>query len=394
MTIHACSQVKYLPVEIYNENSCENLFNVMYFPADAVAGICTTVKWWSTRSVKASFSGLETYASSDCSGMPKKKIKGGPCTSGYKLVASDGPLLVDLPTTGMLKYTHVGNDAAEDSCQKKQAFVEYYPLDACRYSHDDPKATYIKVESCTATDNQIVFSQYTDSSCKIAKDGDPTPITVPLTCTVSNQDYWPEQFSEQAVCISKPAPEVTPEPTPAPPPKLAEVKLSLCTGDCHRDDDCMEGLKCFQRSGYTTVPGCDGIGTKDLDYCYDPKLPNLPPLVDVEEKPKDGLEECSGDCNSDSECMPGLVCFQRDGHTPVPGCPGKGTKKWDYCYKPVLNIVSLDPKAKLGTCSGDCDSDKGCSKGLKCKQRDGDEEVPGCSGEAAPAWDYCYNPAS
>jgi len=392
-------QTTYLPVEVYNDHACQNLINVMYFPADAATGICTNVKSW--KSVKAKKSGLEIYASSDCSGTAEKTIR-GPCTGGYKLVASDGPALVDLPTTGMLKYTHVGNGATQDSCQTKQAFVEYYPLDACRFSHENhySQATYIKVESCTAADNNIVFSQYTDSSCKTAKGGSPAPITVPLTCTVS-EARWHQQFSQQAVCTSEPTPGPTPEPSPAPPPKLAfegwdpKGTLSLCMGDCDTDAGCMEGLKCFQRSEYTTVPGCDGIGMKDSDYCYDPELPKLPPLVDEELNPKGGgLEECSGDCDSDSECMPGLACFQRDGHTPVPGCSGKGEKGWDYCYAPVLNFVGKNPKLKLGLCSGDCDSDGGCSKGLKCKQRDADEDVPGCSGEGAPGWDYCYNPVS
>lgn len=197
-----------------------------------------------------------------------------------------------------------------------------------------------------------------------------------------------------------PTPEPTPAPTPAPPPRLAYLganpsgKLDLCVGDCDKDAGCEKGLKCFQRSGYTTVPGCDGIGNKDSDYCYDPELPNLPSLQNVAKDPKATLEECFGDCDSDADCMPGLVCYQRDGKTPVPGCSGKGKNDWDYCYKPVLNIVSKDPKAILGSCSGDCDTDSNCAPGLKCHQRDADEEVLGCSGEGAPAWDYCYNPAS
>ena len=43
--------------------------------------------------------------------------------------------------------------------------------------------------------------------------------------------------------------------------------LELCEGDCDRDSDCKYGLKCFQRNGYTSVPGCKGRGRKDWDYC-------------------------------------------------------------------------------------------------------------------------------
>jgi hypothetical protein len=60
-----------------------------------------------------------------------------------------------------------------------------------------------------------------------------------------------------------------------------------CEGDCDRDDDCRDKKnianliagdfiapapvlnrgKCFQRDGYTPVPGCKGTGKKDWDYC-------------------------------------------------------------------------------------------------------------------------------
>merc|ERR1719461_2415903 len=97
--------------------------------------------------------------------------------------------------------------------------------------------------------------------------------------------------------------------TPAP-PKLAykganpKGVLGLCTGDCDNDAGCENGLRCFQRNWYTTVPGCAGIGSKDTDYCYDPELPFLPPLVNVAKDPENGgLKECYGDCDSDLDCM-------------------------------------------------------------------------------------------
>ena len=48
--------------------------------------------------------------------------------------------------------------------------------------------------------------------------------------------------------------------------------LGVCEGDCDRDSDCAEGLKCFQRDGYTEVPGCDGLGNSGTDYCFDPSV--------------------------------------------------------------------------------------------------------------------------
>lgn len=49
----------------------------------------------------------------------------------------------------------------------------------------------------------------------------------------------------------------------------AAFPLGLCEGDCDSDSDCVAGLKCLQRSGDETVPGCDGsTGTSGEDYCY------------------------------------------------------------------------------------------------------------------------------
>lgn len=44
---------------------------------------------------------------------------------------------------------------------------------------------------------------------------------------------------------------------------------------------------------------------------------------------------CEGDCDDDSDCQAGLVCFQRDGRTAVPGCRGRGTRNNDYCIDPA-----------------------------------------------------------
>ena len=57
--------------------------------------------------------------------------------------------------------------------------------------------------------------------------------------------------------------------------------MPQCSGDCDEDTDCTAGLRCFERSGTTTVPGCSGVGTPGFDYCYDPadapEPPTLPP---------------------------------------------------------------------------------------------------------------------
>lgn len=44
---------------------------------------------------------------------------------------------------------------------------------------------------------------------------------------------------------------------------------------------------------------------------------------------------CTGDCDDDADCQPGLTCFQRNGKSAVPGCSSGGsgdTNDYDYCY--------------------------------------------------------------
>ena len=52
----------------------------------------------------------------------------------------------------------------------------------------------------------------------------------------------------------------------------------------------------------------------------------------------DNLQACIGECDKDSQCAAGLMCFQRGYDavaSNVPGCRGLGTNpSWDYCYTP------------------------------------------------------------
>jgi len=126
------------------------------------------------------------------------------------------------------------------------------------------------------------------------------------------------------------------------------------------------------------------------------------------------LGNCQGDCDRDSECQDGLVCFQRSGFTPVPGCSSKGAVHADYCYDPNAAPAQTSPPISppvaanaletvmgengdvvgtqsLGVCQGDCDSDSDCEIGLVCFQQNG-ESVPGCAGNPASTTKYCVNP--
>jgi surface protein len=47
------------------------------------------------------------------------------------------------------------------------------------------------------------------------------------------------------------------------------VKLGQCQGDCDRDSDCLPGLKCYHRSNFGKVPGCVGDGINNDLSWYD-----------------------------------------------------------------------------------------------------------------------------
>jgi hypothetical protein len=54
--------------------------------------------------------------------------------------------------------------------------------------------------------------------------------------------------------------------------------IPACTSECDHDEQCAEGLVCFQRNPGDTreIPGCRGTPYQDYDYCHNPK-PWIPP---------------------------------------------------------------------------------------------------------------------
>mmetsp|Transcript_2625 Transcript_2625/g.5642 ORF Transcript_2625/g.5642 Transcript_2625/m.5642 type:complete len:440 (-) Transcript_2625:343-1662(-) len=104
------------------------------------------------------------------------------------------------------------------------------------------------------------------------------------------------------------------------------------------------------------------------------------------------LGECQGDCDNDSECQSSLVCFLRDAFAPVPGCTGNGNIDTDYCVVRPLNYLSTSTTFPLEFCQGDCDSDDDCASDLICEQRNGVSPIPGCEGTGETNSDYCRYP--
>jgi len=60
----------------------------------------------------------------------------------------------------------------------------------------------------------------------------------------------------------------------------------------------------------------------------------------------------------------------------------------------MLEFLGTGPHGSLlGACQGDCDSDEDCDGALVCFQREGGEDVPGCTGRTpASKTDYCIYP--
>jgi hypothetical protein len=191
---------------------------------------------------------------------------------------------------------------------------------------------------------------------------------------LSNYDYCIEQNMELRGTESSPS-----------------HTLGLCEGDCDNDSDCADGLVCFQRSGLVEVPGCNGFGISDNDYCIEPRA-DLLTLTELD--PSDILGKCEGDCDNDSECSGDLICFQRSGFTLVPDCLGQGVKDVDYCIEQKMELRGDqgNPSHTLGLCEGDCDNDSNCADGLVCFQRSGFTPVPGCDGVGRESYDYCIEP--
>eukprot|EP00984_Skeletonema_dohrnii_P002504 scaffold869_cov75-Skeletonema_dohrnii-CCMP3373.AAC.3 len=255
----------------------------------------------------------------------------------------------------------------------------------------------------------------------------------------------------------RPAVVVSPAPTPAatPPPTLPPTSLQVvftgigappnplpeCHGDCDDDSQCEGSLVCFQRSGTESVPNCPGDATSGVDFCAVRATENTVWLKGDNGSPSANfpLGLCEGDCDSNADCQPGLICQQRTGNEVIPNCIGVPEPGEDYCRvadptapptpqptdavtppptpeptnavtppvtpeptnavtpPPTLPPTSLQlvftgtgaPPNPLPECHGDCDDDSQCEGDLVCFQRSGTEAVPGCPGDAASGYDFC-----
>ncbi len=125
--------------------------------------------------------------------------------------------------------------------------------------------------------------------------------------------------------------------------------LGRCEGNCNSDEDCSGDLYCFERNGYQPVPGCTagGDGIQHFNYCVVP-FPDLVDVDNPDPLVK--LAKCHGECNSDDDCKDGLECYDRKGYQQVPGCNGTGVQHRDYCIDPIylaLDVQSNEQEIKI-----------------------------------------------
>ena len=179
--------------------------------------------------------------------------------------------------------------------------------------------------------------------------------------------------------------------------------IGSCQGTCLKDRHCAWGLNCYKVNidGDLPVPGCTEVHPEAAEgYCYHPPSEELVIVAGYNGLPEEAfpLQACQGGCRHDGDCDYGLSCFQRDGMEEIPGCTGLGQFKWDYCYSPKASshgLVLQNPDNQLGklqACQGECFRDSDCDWGLTCFSRKADESVPGCDGIGAPGKNYCHFP--
>lgn len=133
-----------------------------------------------------------------------------------------------------------------------------------------------------------------------------------------------------------------------------------CEGDCDIDSHCMGGLKCFSRSdgSVESVPGCIGLGTSGMDYCYDPDSPIIQPFTAAIDAPAPS-PQTSG-CSAEVRTCPGGRVIRRD--------PGNNCE-FPPCEESEIFSGALSPSESaycgfsLDQVNDDCHNSKPCPSG-------------------------------
>jgi len=233
-----------------------------------------------------------------------------------------------------LEYLQVSYEAeAEDDDNNNNPATTVEEVQAAEV--DDTKAPTVAPISANPTKRPVVAS--------VDGDDDDDFSSVATTLTTDNPTASP--------VTSEPSlPPASDQPTtlaPVGPIPLSDrsdncnsyTPCERCVGSCNYDEECEEGLLCYQRYGYAFIPGCTGSGRPNQNYCYDPFADgldedNLLPMEEGDCDHKDRCDKCRGDCDDDDDCAKNLYCYRRSEFELVPGCAGQGKAGTDYCFDP------------------------------------------------------------
>ena len=193
--------------------------------------------------------------------------------------------------------------------------------------------------------------------------------------------------------IDSPAPEqyrIFPVKFVANPPRSP---LDECEGDCDNNDQCADGLTCYQRDKNEEVPGCTGGGsdTSLTDYCIRPAGPTAAPTIALATPtPQPTVTIIQSPTPLNTTAAPTTTTPLP---TPLPTTAPTANPVQTQQGQKEIKFVDNPPKKPLAECEGDCDNDDECAGDLVCHQRDPFGSVPGCTGgESSGNYrDYCIN---
>jgi len=135
--------------------------------------------------------------------------------------------------------------------------------------------------------------------------------------------------------------------------KATSFSQNICSWNSDIQDADKYGM--FLDSGCPTASIDEGTPS-DTSVCHSGCIPPpnaLPHLVDNGWSPSGSLGICEGDCDGDQDCDGSLICFQRSGHTHVPGCANGGSGDvggYGYCVPCFDNNADCEYWASIGEC--------------------------------------------
>ena len=171
-------------------------------------------------------------------------------------------------------------------------------------------------------------------------------------------------------------------------PDPSRFPLQLCEGDCDSDSDCDAGLVCFERDAFMAVPGCEGGESFSSLSDFCIEDPNATTKTPSTAPTARSLQPS---LSSSPSALPSISTAPSISSLPT---SSPVTMEPTQYVPKLLEVVGNDGSPgsafPLGLCQGDCDDDSDCDWGLYCVQRSNrDDPVPGCDISASSDRDFC-----